>query len=57
MKWILLIAWAANGTGYTTQEFDSQEACQKAAEWVKAHNNRGGRVDTACLNKSTGRAQ
>jgi len=53
MKWILIIAWAANGTGYTTQEFDSREACLKAGRWVQAASKRG-YADVVCLNKATG---
>ena len=40
MKWILMIAWAANGTGYTAQEFDTQQACARALEWAKANDYR-----------------
>jgi hypothetical protein len=57
MKWILMIAWAANGTAYTTQEFDTRDACVKAAEWVQANNYRGGRVATVCINTATGGAE
>jgi hypothetical protein len=54
MMWVLLIAWPANGTGYTAQEFETRAACLKAAEWVQANNRRGGHVATVCLNKVTG---
>lgn len=57
MKWILMIAWIANGTGYTTQEFETREACVKASEWAMAHNSRGGQIATACINKATGMQQ
>jgi hypothetical protein len=55
MTWILLIAWAATGTGYTAAEFDSKTACQVAAAWVREANTRGGAVMTVCLNKISGR--
>ena len=53
MKWILIIAWAANGTGYTMQEFDTEYACQIAKMWVKNNTPRGPNT-TVCMNKSTG---
>lgn len=53
MKWILIIAWASNGTGFTMQEFESQVACQKAAIWSKENSWRGAARFT-CINSQTG---
>lgn len=53
MKWILIIAWASNGTGFTMQEFESEYACQVAKVWVNNHSVRGP-SEVVCMNKSTG---
>lgn len=56
MKWILILAWASNGTGYTAQEFDSLYACQVAKIWAENNNFRGSErsMRTVCVNKATG---
>lgn len=53
MKWILIIAWASNGTGFTTQEFERLYACQVAKVWVTNHSIRGP-SESVCMNKATG---
>ena len=35
VKFILILAWASNGVGFTMQEFDSKNACNAALEWAK----------------------
>ena len=58
VKWILLISWAANGTGFTAQEFDSEQACVAALVWAKeAARQRGPALDMICMNKATGAAR
>ena len=52
-KWILIIAWASNGTGFTMQEFDTEYACQVAKVWAKNASTRGP-AQAVCMNKSTG---
>jgi hypothetical protein len=52
MKYILLIAWAANGTGFTAQEFDTLFACEQGAKWVQENNYRGGSIRTTCIRKA-----
>lgn len=42
MKWILIIAWASNGTGYTMHTFNSETACVAARNWAAENNFRGG---------------
>jgi hypothetical protein len=56
MRWILIIAWASSGTGYTMQEFETLYACQVAKIWVDNHSPRSHRdvKDSACINKATG---
>jgi hypothetical protein len=55
MKWILLISWAANGTGFTMQEFDTKEACFAAYKWtLAAYTQRGGPMRLVCMSKATG---
>lgn len=55
MKWILMIAWASSGTGYTSQDFDTLDACRVARLWAVENDYRGrNSVHTTCINKSTG---
>lgn len=53
MKWILILAWASNGTAFTMQEFDTEYACQMAKVWSKNASTRG-TVSSVCINKFTG---
>ena len=54
MNWILIVAFATSmtsGTGYTFQTFETEQACKKAEEWVKANNVRRGPLKTVCMSK------
>ena len=43
VKFVLILAWSANGVGFTAQEFDSQQACEAAKAWAtEAAKVRGG---------------
>ena len=55
-KFILLLAWAANGVGFTMQEFDSKAACYSALEWAKQMaDRRGALIGGRCIDKQSGR--
>ena len=55
VKFVLILAWSANGVGFTAQEFDSQQACEAAKAWAtEAAKVRGGYFSAVCMNKATG---
>ena len=55
VKFVLILAWSANGVGFTAQEFDSQQACEAAKAWAtEAGRARGGYFSAVCMNKATG---
>ena len=58
VKFILILAWASNGVGFTMQEFDSKNACNAALEWAKiVSEKRGPLLGGRCMDKFTGREQ
>lgn len=54
MKWVLLVAWVTNGTGFAMQEFETEKECRAAMSSVKEERKRSGPTLIACMNKLTG---
>ena len=54
MNWILIVAYVTSvtgGTGYAFENFETEQACKKAQEWVQKNNFRTGQIRTICLEK------